>query len=294
MEGREHIFKMRYIRRVVQVLVLIIFVAVPFFTRNPLDWSPSRIVLGHLPTPTVFPFSGDTWSFSISDFRMIHPVAFIEEAISAKAVYLPLIVALIIPLFMTILLGRFFCSWMCPTGFLLELNQKSGSFFNRIGIKYNVSIKDFRYIILVLALIFGFIFAFPLISVFDPPHVLGRELMYLFTHHAISLSGMGLLLGIVLFETFSTSRAWCNYICPSGGALSLLGSKRLWHIGMDRKKCIHCLKCDEVCPYYLDPMKLADNEDFDWVKCDNCGLCRDVCPTAAISYTHSLMKGRKE
>jgi formate hydrogenlyase subunit 6/NADH:ubiquinone oxidoreductase subunit I len=53
---------------------------------------------------------------------------------------------------------------------------------------------------------------------------------------------------------------------------------------MDKEACIKCSKCDEACPYYLEPMKLADDGNFDWAKCENCGLCRDECPTAAIKY----------
>ena len=138
---------------------------------------------------------------------------------------------------------------------------------------------------------FGFIFAVPLISVFDPPHVFGRELMYLFTHNAVSMSGMGILAGILVFETFSTSRVWCNYVCPSGGGLSILGTKRLLHIGMDKDACILCEKCDEVCPYRLEPMRLAKGKRFDWEKCDNCGLCRDVCPSRAITYKLDTERG---
>jgi len=45
-----------------------------------------------------------------------------------------------------------------------------------------------------------------------------------------------------------------------------------------------CGQCNDVCPYYLDPMRLTEGQRFNSVKCDNCGLCRDVCPRGAISY----------
>ncbi len=274
----------RPLRRISQLLVLLMLVSIPYLTSNPSDWSPSRIVLRQLPEPRIFPVTGDLWSISIGSIKFAHPVAFIEETISSKVLYTPLVISVLIPIIITIILGRVFCSWMCPVGFMLELNQKADGFFRKLKLKYPLKIRDYRYSILTLSLISGFIFSFPVISVFDPPHVFGRELMYIFTHNAISLTGTGLLLGILLFETFSTSRAWCNYLCPSGGALSILGSMRLWYIRMNRERCNHCGICNDACPYHLEPMGLADNQRFDWTKCDNCGLCRDVCPEGAISY----------
>ncbi len=277
--------RIKPLRRLAQLMVLAVLIAVPFYSQNPADWSPSRIVQGQMPQPTTAMVTGDTWSFGIGDFRLLHPVAFAEGWISAKVIFLPALIAVLIPLGMTLLLGRVFCSWMCPVGLVLELNTSCHAFFKKLGLTREVGIPDFRYLILVIALVLGFVLAFPVISVFDPPHVLGRELMYLFTHHEVSVMGVSFLLGIVLFEFFFVSRAWCNSFCPSGGGLSLLGMKRWWRIKMSSEWCIHCRECDAVCPYRLEPMGLAAGKGFDWAKCENCGLCRDVCPTGAIGYS---------
>ncbi len=173
---------------------------------------------------------------------------------------------------------------------MLELNQSANALMKKMGLYAALGIRDFRYTLLAVSMVLASFFAFPVLSVFDPPHVLGRELMYLFTHQQLSLSGAGLLLGILLFETFSTSRAWCNYLCPSGGGLAIAGARRLLHINMDGKACVNCDKCDEVCPYYLKPMGLASGKGFDWDKCDNCGLCRDVCPVRAINYSFDMKR----
>lgn len=272
------------VRRLSQILVLLVLVLVPLAGQQPGSWSPSRIVQGQLPEPVIFPVTGDTWSFAIGDYQLVHPVAFLENWASAKRLYLPLLTAALLPLAMTLLLGRFFCSWICPVGFLLELNAKANRWLSRHGMTFSLRVPDFRYPFFTLCLALGFLFAFPLISVFDPPHVLGRELMYIFTHQQFSLTGMGLLLAIFLFELLAVSRVWCSSLCPSGGGLSLLGRWRLWRIALDREKCLHCEGCDHACPYRLAPMNLAEGKKFDWTKCDNCGLCRDACPTGAITY----------
>ncbi len=267
------------------MITLAVIVVVPLLSMNPYDWSPSRLVQGHLPPPTVMPVSGDTWAFRISNFSLLHPVAFIEEVLSAKVIYVPALVAVAIPLLLTVIFGRVFCSFICPAGFIFELNQKTNGLMKKVGLQRDLYVRDLRLTFLVLLLILGVVLSVPVISLFDPPHVLGRELIYLFTHHSLSISGTGLLVAILLYETFFTKRTWCGSICPSGGALSEMGRLRILRISMDRDACTLCQKCNEVCPYFLEPMRLAEEGGFDWTKCDNCGLCRDHCPTGAIKYT---------
>lgn len=286
--------KILFWRRLLQTVVLLALIAIPFYSQNPVDdWSPSRIVQGNLPPPDIFPVSGNTWSLTVYDFNISHPVAFIETWVMAKVIYLPLLAAILIPLAITLLLGRVFCSWLCPVGFLLELNMKIKALLSKIGLHYAIKIPDFRYVILVLCLFLSFFLAMPIISIFDPPHMFSRELMYLFTHHKLSMMGVGLLLSILLFELFFGSRVCCRSLCPSGGALSLLGSKRLLRINLTRESCSNCGDCNQVCPYHLTPMNLADGGSFDWTKCDNCGLCRDICPNGAIEYRFGMYKDKQ-
>ncbi len=284
MKDSPHRFRVLYLRRATQFITLLVIATVAYLSANPQEWSPSRIVLGHIPPPRTLPASGDTWAFKVYNFRIVHPVAFAEAVVSAKRLYLPLVLAVALPLLITLVFGRVFCSFFCPAGFVFELNQKVNRLIRKTGLRWKVTLRDLRVTILLLALVFGFVLSVPIVSVFDPPHVIGREFIYLFTHHRLSISGGGLILAIVLLEAFSSPRLWCSSLCPSGGGLSLIGKKRLLRIQMDTRACITCERCNDACPYDLRPMNLAIGEDFDWTKCDNCGLCRDVCPTGAISY----------
>lgn len=271
-----------------QVLLLAFLVYVPIGSQNPVDWAPSRIVQGQIPEPAAFNLTGDTWALEINGFDLAHPLAFLDTWASGKVIYLPLFVSMLIPLALTLVLGRVFCSWLCPVGFLLELNMKIRSALQKLGIGWKYTFADLRYPILLLCLFLAIVLAIPVLSLVDPPHTFGRELMNIFTHHQVTFGGIGFLLGLLLLDTFVVSRACCGKLCPSGGGLEFLGKKRLLRIHLIQDRCIECEKCDDICPYELAPMNLAQQRDFNWAKCDNCGLCRDICPTGALEYSLKL------
>lgn len=268
--------------------MLVLLMLIAYKSQNPVEWSPSRIVQGQIPEPAAFPISGDTWSISLWSFDLTHPLAFFDMWLSGKVIYIPLLIAAIIPLVLTIILGRVFCSWICPVGFLLEMNMKVHKLLEKAGITFCSKLPDLRYHILAVFLFAAFALAFPVLSVFDPPHTLGRELMNVFTHQQFSISGAGILIVLYLMDSFIASRACCSKLCPSGCGLGVLGKARLLRINMAEKKCIECGKCDDACPYQLAPMGLATGNKFDWLTCDNCGLCRDICPVGAITYNLTI------
>lgn len=277
--------KITTFRRVTQFLVLISLIIVPVLSQNIYDWSPSEVVLGKLPPPAIFPVSGDTWCFSIGPAYICHPVAFLESIISTRAVHLSALSAATLPVLMTILLGRVFCSWLCPMGFIFELVAKINNKKKYIPWIKEKKLWDFRYIFAGILLLLSLLFGITLISVFDPPHALGRELIYLFTHHRLSVAGAGLLAIVLLIDLFVARRGWCRFICPSGGCLSILGMGRLLRLDVKDEICTGCGICSQVCQFGLDPAGIRnDNKGFKWSICDNCGICADNCPSGAIDF----------
>lgn len=51
---------------------------------------------------------------------------------------------------------------------------------------------------------------------------------------------------------------------------------------LDEDKCIECMLCEKICPYFAIDFK--DKITFNPDKCFQCGLCIAKCPTGAISF----------
>lgn len=51
---------------------------------------------------------------------------------------------------------------------------------------------------------------------------------------------------------------------------------------LDKDKCIECMLCKKICPYFAIDFK--DRITFNPDKCFECGLCIAKCPTGAISF----------
>lgn len=277
--------KITAVRRVTQLLVLITMIIIPALSQNIYDWSPSEVVMGKLPPPAIIPVSGDTWCFSVGSAYICHPVAFLESMISAKAIYISALLAAIVPVLITLLLGRVFCSWLCPMGFIFELIVKINDKKRYIPWVKKLKLWDFRYVFAGILLLLCFLFGITLISVFDPPHALGREMIYLFTNQHLSIAGAGLLAIVLLVDLLIIRRGWCRFICPSGGCLSVLGMGKLLRLDVKEETCTDCGICSRVCQFGLDPAGIKnDKKRFKWSICDNCGICADNCPSGAIGF----------
>ncbi len=231
-------------------------------------------------------FRGNTWSGSIFGIRFMDPLAALEISWSARGVTRVVLTAVLLPLILTLLLGRVFCSWICPAGFLFEISGKFRGLLARLGNK--VGDRHFKrrnkYVLLAAGLVMSTLIGLPLLSSFYPPALLVADLqgqvdyMYGQTEpFTFSLGGLttGFLfcLGLVFFEWFVSKRAWCRYFCPGGALYSLLGARRLWRVRRNKSHCTDCGDCTIACPMALNPMK-----DSTGLECDNCLACVSACP----------------
>ena len=237
---------------------------------------------------------GSTWSFELFGVTLTDPLAVLESILASRSVKWVLIAGVLIPLLGTLLLGRVFCSWICPAGFLLEINGQLRKLARWLELK-PASAKLWpgnKYVLLGLGLALSFVIGLPVLGYAYPPALIARE-----AHNGLTLifdraedgllgfSAAGLtlaswfLLAICAFELTFGSRLWCRSLCPGGALYALLGARRLVRVEREPDNCTHCGGCVVACEMGLSPMT-----DFTGSECDNCGKCVANCGDDALHF----------
>ena len=57
----------------------------------------------------------------------------------------------------------------------------------------------------------------------------------------------------------------------------------------EKKKCIRCGKCVEICPAGAMNLTKAGDVEIDYEKCIRCYCCQEVCPADAIRFSKGLL-----
>ncbi|MCE5258894.1 MAG: 4Fe-4S dicluster domain-containing protein [Chloroflexi bacterium] len=216
----------------------------------------------------------------------------------------------------TLLLGRFWCGWLCPIGSLLDWlrprpSQQPDEPSAWHGIKYGI----------LLATLFAALWGNLTLLVLDPLTIWMRALSttvlpgatWLVTHaqHALypiaflrepllALDGalrgtwlgvtqayyapaaltVGLLLAILALNLIKR-RAWCRYLCPLGALLSLTARAALLKRTVS-KDCTSCGACARSCRMgAIDPRKAFASDSGECIECMDCAV---ICPAQAISF----------
>ncbi|MFQ5665965.1 MAG: 4Fe-4S binding protein [Candidatus Binatia bacterium] len=239
-------------------------------------------------------FRGSPWSAEVGGLSMTDPLAGAESIAASRRVPWVLIAGLVVPLIATILLGRVFCSWICPMGFLLELTDKLRGVLRFLEIHpRNLRLsRRVKYALLGTGLLLAALLSTPVLGYVYPPAILSRELhdvvFAAFDRAEIGRFGLGfgglswMMLvpaAIVLMELTVSRRWWCRYVCPGGALYSLLGWARPVRVKLAASRCNACALCTAACPMGLNPMKNRMG-----MECDNCGVCISACDQSALDY----------
>lgn len=178
----------------------------------------------------------------------------------------------------TLLVGRIFCSWICPLG---TLGEWSAGLARRLGIRrrelpsgVDRKLRWAKY--LVLALVVGFAWWLGKLAWRDfDPWVAWMHLSEGFEGFLERPWAFLILFGTVIGASLFIERFWCRYLCPLGAFLAILQRFSLFKVQRNQTSCIACGKCDRTCPVSLEPMtsdRVASPE------CLACGRCTDACP----------------
>ena len=224
-----------------------------------------------------------------------------------------LIVAALVVL--TLLLGRIYCSVICPLG----LYQDAVAWISRRVNKrkhysYSPGLTWLRIAMLVIfiaALVAGIgtvvallapysSFGRMVVNLLAPFYRWGNNLLAAAAEHVDSYTfysvdvwmrslpaflvalATAVIIGILAWRN---GRTYCNTICPVGTVLGFLSRFSIVRVRMDADKCRNCGKCARSCKASCIDVK---NHRVDYSRCVACGDCLDQCNFDALHYCVKL------
>ena len=189
----------------------------------------------------------------------------------------------------TFLLGRYWCSHLCPIGGSMELVSKLVPRFLKINFS-KIPAPAFRY---------GYLTVFFLAAATGIgslccnycnfatiPRLFGAAFSQAELSYFLRTSGL-INLGLVVVLGFFAKggRAYCNLICPVGALDSIsnrLGLRIGKRMNIDESRCNGCGKCKDSCPVWA--IEVDQQAKIDSFSCMPCGECQTSCSRGAISY----------
>ena len=221
-------------------------------------------------------FLGLEWRF-ISWIAPIAKVQFMPALLAANVVVAGAI------LVVTFLVGRLYCSVLCPLGLLQDAGGRLGSFarwvFRRQPRRAAASSRAqavVRYAVLAAFLAAGLCgLGF---SWIEPYGIFGRAF--------VAWPALALVAFIFLLAAFGRGRDWCGWICPVGTLLGLAAKISPFRVRIDGGKCIGCRKCERGCKTGAIAIEGRGGK-VDASLCVDCFSCMAECPVGAISVGRS-------
>lgn len=234
----------------------------------------------------------------------------------AKIQFLPALLALNIAviiglLALTLLLGRVYCSVICPLGIMQDGFAWLGKLAKKNRYSYSAAKNVMRYVFLglmVVAVVFGIHVIVALLAPYSAYGRIAQRLVapvwawinnylaeraekadsYMFYNVDIWLKGSVTLvvavatLVILAVLAWRNGRTYCNTVCPVGTVLGFLSRYSLLRPVIDTSKCNGCGLCARNCKSACIDSK---THTIDYSRCVDCMDCIGKCHKKAISYT---------
>ena len=260
----------------------------------------------------------DEISVAVNSFFRANPLVLASYLFAVKGFTALLIPAILTAVF-TVILGRFFCGWICPLGTIIDLLTKR----MRRSAPIRFLKGPFKYYILFTLLVMS-LFSVNISGVFDPLAILIRALTFFLypllgyaaragwsglyslagdgrdhvgfvyhflrdyvlpfreTFYPLAFLSLVIFLFILFLERFE-KRNWCRNICPLGTLLGLLGRFSIFS-RMPGRICKDCGECKDHCATAFD------EEIFQADGCIRCMQCRVKCRFDRVVFPFKVKK----
>lgn len=195
---------------------------------------------------------------------------------------LPRLIEVIAVIPATIILGRFFCGWMCAFGtlgdMLYHISSKVFKIKFKVSEKLDRVFKYFKYIVLFFLIIAVWTFDLSMFEGANPWDAFGviatvgkvPDISFAITEFTI---GTFILFAIIIASLF-VERFFCRYLCPLGAFFTLTSHFRIIKVSKTTQKCGSCKLCTNSCAMGIPLYKY---ERVDSGECIQCFKCIPAC-----------------
>jgi ferredoxin len=241
-------------------------------------------------------------NYPVNFFLDLDPLAAIGTFLATHTLYRWLTLSLV-TVILTIIFGRFFCSFVCPFGsihhffgYLAKLNKETTEKIDLNKYRKTQSVKYFVLVVFLVMAAFPSLAATLQIGLLDPIPLVTRSFNILLLpiadrfSHVISVAprfyeGAWLILAVFLTAVllnFIIPRFYCRFICPLGAFFGLIDRFALWRIGKTKARCPDCRLCEINCEDACQP-----THDFRISECVLCFNCLEDCKHGLITYQNA-------
>ncbi|OHB52784.1 MAG: hypothetical protein A2Y12_12955 [Planctomycetes bacterium GWF2_42_9] len=254
----------------------------------------------------VMTVGNDIWQlrgWPVNIFLHLDPLAALATVISTHKLYAPLLWAGV-TIVLTIIIGRFFCGWVCPFGalhqFVSFLSFRHKKTADLLSVRKYRKAQNIKYYILVVFLLMA---ALPgmqnlQIGLLDPIPLFTRTVNLLLLpiadnavnvlsatdrFYRTSIPILAVFLIFVLLN-FYIPRFFCLFVCPLGAMFGILNRFAIWRINRN-SKCTDCKMCNKNCQGNCQP-----SETLKQSECLMCVNCLDDCKFDAIDFNTATNK----
>jgi ferredoxin-type protein NapH len=267
--------------------------------------------------------TGTLSSFGWEYIATICPLGGVEAFLASHSIFPRALMALVVVIILGMLLGKFFCSWLCPIPPLRDLlKRKRGESIEPTVERYpakesakqtedeNVVVPpgyhtcaaqqartrrrkfDSRHIVLGGTLLTTMVFGFPVFCIICPVGLVFATIIAFWGWVGLSNFTLSIVVfPIILIVEILMLRKWCVRFCPLGAIASLMSlPNRFFRPKVNTDKCLRCQGtdcsiCTRICEEGLDPHYSQGMHE-----CSKCGLCGEYCPTQAITFPFHIRK----
>ncbi|CUU50486.1 4Fe-4S binding protein [Clostridium beijerinckii] len=189
---------------------------------------------------------------------------------------LPSLIEFVAIMLLTIVLGRWFCGWICAFGAYNDLiyfiSKKVFKIKFRVDEKVDSILKYFKYVVLLFIIAISWTMESSILESTSPWDAFG-QITDVFTIFSSLLVGLIFLILITIGAAF-IERFFCRYLCPLGAIFSIISKIGIVKLNKPKSDCGKCRACTMNCSMGLPLYKVDCVKGGD---CINCLKCTEVC-----------------